>query len=114
MRAACDTLPQALWHDLMVVALLRTIHESMINTNTQIQKNRTSYSDVGGAGSSEPDPIGLNPGITQDANTTFIGHHHLGRPQELRSHWSVPLGMEISAGGPKSSSSLRSKLWGRF
>ena len=43
----------------MAAALLKTIHEHMINTDIQIQKWNKLFK-VGGAGSSKPNPIGFN------------------------------------------------------
>ena len=90
----------------MAAALLKIIHEYMINTNVQNQK-WNKLLKVGCAGSSEPNPIGfkgmqvqmnLTPFASTQASlevqvlyyTTFTSHHHPGRPQELRSHQSAP------------------------
>ena len=59
--AAHDTLPQALWHDLVMTALLKqmTIHKLM---KRKIQKLiKTCYARFQGAGSNEPNPIHSNP-----------------------------------------------------
>ena len=68
------------------------------------------------AGSNEPDLIYFNPEVARAANITIYYIHKSsspGGPRELQSH-QCPPGTEISVGGPRSSSSLRSKSWGGF
>ena len=73
--------------------------------------------EVRDAGSSELNPICSNPGITRGTNTTLHYIYKSSSPGETtRAMESLecPLGMEISAGSPRSSSSSGSKSWGGF
>ena len=56
---ACDTLPQALWHNLMMGALLKNGDTQINKENTQIDQN--PLHKAGDAGSNEPDPVHSNP-----------------------------------------------------
>ena len=57
-QAAHDTLPQALWHDLMMIALLK---QMKIHRLTNMEINQNLLREVQGVGSNEPDPGYPNP-----------------------------------------------------
>ena len=57
-QAACDTLPQALWHDLMMIALLK---QMKIHRLTNIEIDQNPLCEVWGVGSNKPNPGYPNP-----------------------------------------------------
>ena len=116
-QAACDTLPQALWHNLVTNALLKqmVIHRLTKKIHKLI---KTCYARLGMWVQMKPDPIHSNPfsyaalqmlSFLSGYKSSFLGE----MMRVMESSKCLP-GIERSVTVPSSSSSSRSESWDGF